>query len=434
MPVLEKAETLTLEGRPDEANTLLLQTFPQETRTPIQSLILGNVLFKQDPKGAYELHRSAAAEMPDYANALLEWALDQHRAKEYEGAAQTFAAYSKLMPEYGPAYGLAAECRIRLGDTQGALDLWNQSEEAGNGTLVDFESLVCDVNGPANPEPKRAALLKQVEQGDARAAESLLILDSVWEFDWWNTLPNLSRLKHDFAVIKQKFAQPDAALKAAMCVAECKIESGKDEDSPADVAPILKKYGFLLDEAGTLPESGEALSQLIGTALESGAITHEEARARFGQKILDAAMKSNDVEMFDAAAHLYLGTEVLADIDQKAWDATHDARFAASLLTGLMSKDKLTIDDPLMAKAVKEFPEDACIAGLVLVLAQEANKPLEPYLVSAIKAEYTHLSALVNGYADAQRISARALRLYFGELAKVRQAEPAEKQVGAGTP
>jgi len=48
-PVREKADTLLIEGRPDEANALILAIYPATGRTPVQSLMLGNVLFKQNP-------------------------------------------------------------------------------------------------------------------------------------------------------------------------------------------------------------------------------------------------------------------------------------------------------------------------------------------------------------------------------------------------
>jgi glutamate dehydrogenase (NAD(P)+) len=78
---------------------------------------------------------------------LLEWALQQHRRKDFAGALKTYRTYLKMQPDYAPVFGLAAECAIRTDDITEALALWQKSERAGKGTLERFESLVCDVNG-----------------------------------------------------------------------------------------------------------------------------------------------------------------------------------------------------------------------------------------------------------------------------------------------
>ncbi len=99
-PVMKQAEAMLVEGKLTEANALVLNTFPQETRTPAQSLILGNVLYGPDPKLSYELHKAAAAGLPNSPEALFEWAMEQHRAKEYAAAAKTYDAYLKLKPDH----------------------------------------------------------------------------------------------------------------------------------------------------------------------------------------------------------------------------------------------------------------------------------------------------------------------------------------------
>lgn len=97
-PALEKSERLTLEGQFDEANAGILATFPEGSRTAVEKLVLGNVFFGMLPKISYDLHKQAAEELPDAPDVLLEWALEQHRAKEYKGAAATYEKYSKLRP------------------------------------------------------------------------------------------------------------------------------------------------------------------------------------------------------------------------------------------------------------------------------------------------------------------------------------------------
>jgi hypothetical protein len=414
-PVMERAEKMLVEGKVDEANDLIVATFPEATRTPVQSLVLGNVLYGQDPARSYKLHKEAAAGMPDAPEALFEWAMEQHRAKEYQAAAKSYEAYLKLRPDHAPAYGLLAECKIRSGDIDGAVKAWERSEKARGGSLEDFESLICEVNGKPASDRERAALLAKVAKGDLAACESLLLLDSDWRTDWWNSGPATQRLKHDLPIVRG-VANPDGRVRAAICVAECALDSEAEEPKPR---PILEKFGLLIDKDATLPENGKALSLLLHYAIEGEVLDRERARAALGGKTVELASKTKDAEAFNAAAYLYIGTPRLAEIDEAAWNATHDVRFAASLLAGRLADGKLGADDPVLTKALQDYPEDAYIAAFALSVAQSANKPIEEPLVRAIKAEYSHLSGSTVGVA-AMRPRANTLRGYFVQLSKLR--------------
>jgi len=215
-PVLEKAGPMLVEGRRSDVINLVLATFPEAARTPVQSLALGNVLFIQTSKKSYELHKLAAGALPQSPDALLEWALEQHRAKEYDAAAKTYEAYSRLSPEHAPPLGLAAECRLRTGDVAGALACWEASEKAESGTLEDFESLVCEVNGSPSSDEQRERLLGLVGKGDVQAAEVLILYDLTWEQDWWNIHTPITRLQHDLGVVKG-IADPSHRVRAPVC-------------------------------------------------------------------------------------------------------------------------------------------------------------------------------------------------------------------------
>src|SRR6185312_438729 len=107
-----------------------LDTFPITSRTPAQNFVLANVLFKAAPANSYALHRLVAQQASAVPEALLEWALEQHRKKQYVEALRTYREYTRLDPDYAPVYGLAAECALRIGDISRAIDLWTKSEKA----------------------------------------------------------------------------------------------------------------------------------------------------------------------------------------------------------------------------------------------------------------------------------------------------------------
>src|SRR5687768_387729 len=109
IPALAQAESLIREGQHDQANRDILAVFPEQSRTPAQALVLGNVLFTQDYQASYALHQRAARDLPDDPIAQFEWALQQHRAKEFAPAAETYAKFLKTTPEHAPAWGLLSE-------------------------------------------------------------------------------------------------------------------------------------------------------------------------------------------------------------------------------------------------------------------------------------------------------------------------------------
>lgn len=410
-PALQAAEKLVVEGRLDEANRRLLGVFPAESRTAAQALTLGNVLFKQEPKLSYELHKRAAKELPNEPDAILEWAMEQHRAGEYAGAAESYEQYAKANPQYAPVHGLLAECLLRTGKTREAVDAWQRSEEASQGTIEQFESLVCEVNGHKFPDRERGALREKARRGDLDAAERLIALDSAFETDWWNKEPRRKYLELDLKLLRdQKFDDADR-LREILCAGECELARADDRDA----AEVLRKHGFLLGDRGALPRSGVMLSIMFGAAETANAVAVEEARAKWGTAILDAAKARRDAEMFNVASHLYIGTEKLAEMERQGWETTGDERCAAGYLFGLAEKQELRLDDARLVKASQQFPENAMVAAIVLALTKKESKPLEPALVRAIKAEYAHFSMQM-GLFD--RPGAAALRKYFRMLAK----------------
>ena len=408
------AGPLVADGRAPEVNAKLLAVFPEPTRTPAQALVLGDMLFHQNPAASYALHRQAALGLPAEPDPQLEWALEQHRAGQWSAAAASYAKYTAAHPRFGPAWGMAAECLLRTGHDREAVAAWAKSE-AGEGSLETLESWVCDVHTHDAPDLDRAALVTKVRAGDAAAAVSLVALDCDLPRDWWNAGPDVEFLDRDLAVLKAtRFADP-APVIAAECAARCGriVANGR-----GDAAGVLARAGFLLDPKATLPPDGRLLSTMLAAVETTHALTAERARDRFGPAVLARATATRDAATYNAAAHLYVGTPRLADIDQQAWDATGDARFAASRLVGLDAAGKLSgPDDPLLVRAAKQFPDDAVIARLVLVQAHKAGRPLRPALVAAILAEYTHF-APGRSLLGAGRPSAAALRGYFALLAQ----------------
>jgi tetratricopeptide (TPR) repeat protein len=404
------AGALLAEGKIDQINKTILATFTENSRTAVQALVLGNALFRGDPKASYALHKRAAAELPDEPMAQLEWAMEQHRAGEFDGAGKAYEKFVAANPQFGPALGMWSECLIRTGKVKEATETWIRSEQGG-GSLEQFESWVCEVHNHRVPDRERADLIKKVAAGDAVAGVQLVALDCNFERDWWNRGPQEGYLKKDLEFLNDAKFPNTAATREARCAAECGIIQASGE---GNVRTVLRKYGLLVDEKATLPSEDALLAPLFAAALDHG-LSQADARQKFGQRVLDRAKVSRNAEVYNVAAHLYLETDKLPEIDQAGWDATGDPRFAASLLAGLIAKDALKLDDPRLANALIQFPQDAQIRQVEVVLAQKSGKLTTEMLVDAIKAEFTHFS--VGGILEG-RPSAKALRVYYAELSK----------------
>ncbi len=413
---LTVAGDLLLEGKPDEATQKILGTFPEATRTPVESLVLGNVLFKQEREVSYNLHKRAAETLTDMLDVQFEWALQLHRAGEFGHAIEPYRRYLKAHPNRAPVWGVLAECVLRTGDTKEACETWIKSERATDGSLEDVETLICELHEEPPMEHRRGELLRGVEKGDVESAEKLIALDAAWEFDWWNRRAHKANLKHDAEAVRRSPIEPSRRFDAVLCAAECALAMADEEADNHGIKDILRKYDFLTDREATIPGHGGLASTVLSAALDDGVLSIEEARDRLGGSALEKARATSDPEMFNVAARLYLDTERLPAIDEAGWNATGDPRFAASYLASMLEKHELRLDSPQLVKAIAAFPEDAVIARLACSCAVAEEKPLEPYLIALIKAEYHHLS---HGGMLGLRPSINNLRAAFIRLAKL---------------
>ena len=409
---LEQVQELIQQGKMNEADKVVLNIFPAKDRTAAQSFVLGNMLFPNSPKLSYELHKAALEQAPKEPLVQLEWALQQHRHKNYKEAAQSYATYLKATPRASAGiWGLQAECLLRIGKVEEAVESWMQSERVKIGTIVQFERLVCEVNSGLHPHRDRAELRKKVFQGDTNAAIKLVALGCKFERDWWNNPSIPEYLKIDLDLIrasKAKFKDQRLFSEIETAVA-AHLESEKETP---DVASLLKERSLIFDADQTLPVSG-LMASCILAAYESS--TDQKFSDSLREKILKRAEETKDAEYYNIAAHMFLKTDRIAEIQRKGWTDTKDERFATTLLYALIAAEKLkSLDDPILMAIQKEYPENSLVMYVVVSLARENKKPMTPVLIQAIKAEYRKFSLNFYGHPDSLN-----LRKYFLELAKL---------------
>jgi len=411
--IAPKAEAMVIKGDFDGANKLLLDTFPESKRTPAQKLVLGQALYQNDRKLSYEMLKQASEALPDNANAQLEWGLAQHRAREYEGALRAYDRANEIRPGNSPILGMAAECALRLGKVDRALEIWKLATEAKLGSQENFEALVCEVNSREYPLGKRRELVPKVAAADEMAAVDLILLDSDWQADWWTKAPHREFLQNDLA-LAGKWILPggNTQVQEARCVGALAMMERPTKEKITD---LLRRSRYLIDESATMPTNAHAMVLMLKYAIRSGAILREDARATVGPKILELAKKSKDRDVLEAAGFLYLDTGKQDEIDKMTWELANDPRGAASLLTTMIRRSELKWDSPELQKALKDFPDNGIIASIALRLANEANQPLKEHLIRAILAEYSGFS--ISNREGVMRPRADALRAYWKRLA-----------------
>lgn len=405
---LPEAENLLAEGKWTEAKALMAAVFPEAARTVAQSQAMASILFHVDPEASYKLHKAVAAARPKEELPQYLWAVEQHRAGQWKGALESYLAAAKLVDDYAPTYGLAAECALQLGRVDEAVQLWQKSEKSESGTLEDFETDVCKVHGPEQGYRRREELMRKAKAGDAGAAVAMTALDLEWPQDWWNGGPNKRYLKVDLPVLEQLTAKGGREVTLALLAARLACEEPSSEDARA----MIQKAG-LLEKSPRLPDNGRVLSYLFTFIEEHKFASKDTLRDQWGPVLAAAAETSRDPELHNARGYLFLEKPELPAVDLKGWEMSRDARFAASYLGGLAAEKKLTLDTPELAKALAEFPGNSFIQALPLGLVKEGSARYRKTVIALIKADYAHLPRA----GIIPRASAKPLRAAFAALA-----------------
>lgn len=415
-----KSSELLIDGKFDEATNVFLDAYPGEAMTPGAAFIFGNVLYEIDPDASYELHELAAKAMPNEPPVQLEWAMQLHRADEWEAAIDAYDVFIKSYPSYAIGYGIKADCLLRLGKIDEAIVAWKQSEASANGSIEQFESLVCAVNRQPRPDKHRAELLKKVIDGkDQAAAAELIAIDCLFPYDWWNVEPNTVYLEHDVKAVLEALELGDADVlgRAIACVGELVAAEMPSADQ---ARAIFEKHQLLLDEAHTLPEHPALASILLGQAELTKAMSREQLEQQFAKRMLAKARETGDAELWNVAIHFGPTSkdEMLA-LEKEAWTATGDERFITARMMIRHKNGDLKSDDPELAEALEAFPLSAEIWAVAIAAATDDKTLTRDVLVKAAIAEFEKFSSFASFATVVNRPRAMRLRQYFAQMQQV---------------
>jgi tetratricopeptide (TPR) repeat protein len=387
--------------------------------------MLGNMLFETDRQLSYALHKAAAEREPENRYVALEWAMQLHRAGAHAEALKWYGKYSEADPQWAISYALQADCLLRLGRVDEAIDAWEQSVDAPRGTIEQMESMVCAIHREPAPHQRRAELLsKVVKVGDVDAAAALIVLDCDFPQDWWNGGVHSAYLSHDLAAVVAalKLPEDDLRVRSLRCAAEC-AEALEAEEPEADVKAILEKYSLLVDDAKSLPSPDSLIASVIRAAVSGKAIDEAVVKKDFGQRLLDLAREGKDAELWNIALYAALPGDAKGDLklEREAFAATGNAKFACGILIVKSSAAELKSDDADLTAALKQFPENGQIQRLAYETAAREKKVTMDVLASAARAEFAHFSSYAAFATVVERPRAGYLREYFSEMQELRE-------------
>jgi hypothetical protein len=305
---------------------------------------------------------------------------------------------------------------------------WQASEKAASGSVRDYEILQYRLKATGALDRERATLLQAVRSRDIAAAEQLVVLDARFHSDWWSSAPNFAFLEDDIALIRSTEFEDDQRAQELRQFADV-VRSDQKQDG--SVEKRIRESGLILGRRLKLPASDIVLARLLDIILKSRLKTPDDLRQSLGTKFIERVQRSKEPELWEALCSLTAGYDGYRKHVLQAWEATGDERFAVALNVDLERTDELSLAHPHLESATARFPENSSLAQLRLRRAMKENVPLEPYLVAAIKAEFTKFSPAPSD--EGLRPSSAALRIYFRTLGNLVAGRAAGKKSDAAS-
>jgi tetratricopeptide (TPR) repeat protein len=388
----DRSAALLAEGRCEEANRALVEFVSEPERTAVHHFLLGNLLWSQDPNASFQFHELAYRAEAENPFVALEWALQLHRAGRIEEAERLYVKLSEWFGGGDPRiFAWRADCLLRLGRLEEAVEAWKAADVPEHHTSIE-EGFFTVYGGPS-PERRRCDLLSGISRGDARRIEELIELDLHGDTDWWNTKTRDDLLEEDLRLAAEHLGRESPRYRElALAAKHCRVDSL--EDDLLDPQRVLEKSRpfaqalsdlNLLGEAPVLPSSSRVASLLFDRIVEAQLADAPTLLRWHGDELHRRAdTPAGDLEAARILAFLYAraGDARLADLDLLGWNRYRDPRFAGSHLSS--RGDALKLDDPLLKKALEDFPREPSIVSIALERAQRGGKPLRDLLAKYI--------------------------------------------------
>ncbi|WP_046757785.1 tetratricopeptide repeat protein [Kordia jejudonensis] len=367
-----------------------------------QAYVVAGALYNIDPKASYTLHKTACEKVPNALNFNLEYALESHRAGDYETAIKHYKIYKKEVEKDYRVDVWLSECYLNLDKYAKAIEHWKAANHAKN--HVGIDKAVHIIHGKTDQLQKRSNLVANVKEKDSKSAYELIFLDMNWELDWWNSNIQDYFLEKDMEIIKSVFGVESKEYKHVS--AYKKIKELSKEFSNNDVFKKAFTEAKLILDNNQIPENGNIASDLLRIAFQNKLLDETTFFEKRGKEIIALADTQKDIELLNIYAYLEstVTGRVTAETDKKGWNEYNSEKFAISYFIGLA--DKNTFDNPDLAKALQDFPNSSKIHWVKLNCAKIEGKAIKQDLIAVLKKEFKTLGSDPNTYSY-------ALKSYF---------------------
>lgn len=385
-PTFEQANELALAGESNRSNKLLTELADQDGGG-VAAFVIGNMLYRSDHTVSFRLHRRAWEAYPEEPMTNLEMAMQLHRQREYGPAIPHYRrALKGGMPEQFSC--LLAECLLRTGNADEAVQAWRAARHERNHTAIDFA--IYEIHGELMPHQRRGELIARIKAGETDKLVDLLLLDIRFDRDWWNAGVFEPGLEQDLKLAAELLGATDPRYQQLALYAKL---AGQEDPSPRKIRNELAGARLIVDPSAGLPADSR-----LARALCEVVLRHEVAKAADLFKSLGPELRSRVAQKDRDALHLlcmlaaHAESTELEELDRIGWKEWQDPAFAVSYIADLVQNNKITRpDDPELLAAMQAKPENNHLCLMRLRLAGEKGATRE-MLTDAIKAEYRRLS------------------------------------------
>ncbi|MGH7150852.1 MAG: tetratricopeptide repeat protein, partial [Planctomycetota bacterium] len=403
-------------GPCEEASRALIEVVPEKERTPAHNLLLGNLLSSIDAGLSRRFHRLAYEARPEEPLVLVEWALELHRAGSH---AEAEALYREFLEGRGAGHprfhALRADCLLRLGRIEEGLEAWKRSEPGR--FSAEIEESLSWIDGDPSPWTRRCALFAEIRAGKTDRIETLILLDLRWDSKRGDQAPIEVLLPRDLALAKGTLGAESRRFRLLDLLA--RAPNGPSPESPEALpagrnVEVLERFlreeekesptsrpisrGDLevqlrslrvLGPGPALPESSATARALLQRVLDLGLASPERLLLDFEAPLRERTDRGpGDAEALALLEALYerTGNPRLAEVERIGWEKHADPRFAASVLSRRL--ETLRSDDPLLERALREFPEEPRVLSLAVECARREGRPLRDLLARQVLARF----------------------------------------------
>ncbi len=348
--------------------------------------LVSNFLYNIDTTASFRLSTDAYLADSMCIEFRFTYANQLHRKRRYAEAARLYEQCLKETPGDISYHVWLADCYINTGRVQDAINAWDSAGYNEHHTSID--KAIWAIYGKTSLYHMRDTYRKDLAGGKTASAYPLIMLDMMWEQDWWNFRVNERFLAEDMRLAKEKCTADEYDELAAYV----HIKKLPANEGSKDSVKLILEQGHLLIGNGKIPGDGNITSDLLRICIGYELVPEMQFYNLHGEDIRQRAMKENDKDLLNIYAYLQASVYRKVDpaIDRIGWTQLKDERFAISYFVGKAEKNRL--NDPELLQSLKDFPESAPLYWIYTNCAKNEQQPMRPYLIELIKREFRTLA------------------------------------------